>query len=178
MPSFIQGGQDLKTVGITMTSLAFGIVVIYNVVLGIQVFKRATSVDLHESYLVKKEVEYTLGLSSNWSTHYFFFFSSYRGGVQRMVFRPFFNLFCVLLVAIHSSLGDNEASKIFFIQALFMLLMVFVLAFRPYRCLHSNATLILLTMLINLVMFQLNLKIAGFSSALFVDKYFYWMQLV
>jgi len=77
-------------------------------------YGESVSIQLHETYIIKKEVEYCLDVSTNWITRYFFFFSSFRGGVQRMFHRPVFNFACLAMILAHAIL-DTKASKISFI---------------------------------------------------------------
>ena len=98
----------------SLTYIGVGLVLVYNLFLVFHVFSEATSTEMHEAYLIKKESEYILGLNGSWLTEHFFFFSSYRSGGTRMIFRPFFNIFCLLLVVTHDLLGTDSHSKIIF----------------------------------------------------------------
>ena len=67
--------------------VAFG----YNLILAIHLYREKVSNLLHEEYLNKKEIEYTLGISEMWSTRYFYTFSSFKGEVAKMYHRIIFN---------------------------------------------------------------------------------------
>lgn len=91
-----------------------------------------------------------------------------------MFARPIFNIMAVFLILAHALTGD-AGKKISFIQIIFVIILISSLSTRPYRSLHSNVIYITLNFLMNLILFEMNLKISGFKSTLFVDKYFFWM---
>jgi len=75
-------------------------------------------------------------------------------------------------------LVEDQQSKMGLVQALFLLLLLLSLVARPYRNAHTNLINVCLNLLFSLVAFELNLKITGFKSTLFVDKYFFGMQVL
>lgn len=70
-----------KTVIYTLTFLAIASLFTYNFLLISHINSESVSTVMHETYLVKKECEFCLGISSNWLTRYFFLFTSYRSGI-------------------------------------------------------------------------------------------------
>lgn len=94
--------DEQRTVGWSLAFLAGVIVISYNIALMSHLYGESVSLHLHEGYVVKKEVEFCLGVSTTWLTRYFFFFSSYRGGLYKMFGRPVFNFMCVGMVAVHA----------------------------------------------------------------------------
>lgn len=76
----------VKTIYYSLTFIAWAIALTWNLGLIAHIYSESVSTILHETYLRKKEVEFCLGISANWLTRYFFFFSGYRSGVQRMYF--------------------------------------------------------------------------------------------
>ena len=128
----------------------------------------------HENYIMRKEVEYVLGLTTNWITRKFFLFSSFTNGYFKMYQRPVFNLFCVSLVVV-LALIDKAEAKIGIVQIIFAIMMFLSITSRPYRDIHSNVLNIILNVMINQVVFEINLKMAGLSYSLMVDKYFHYM---
>ena len=94
-----------------------------------------------------------------------------------MFARSIFNFMCVAMVFVHAVV-DDERAKMSFLAFIFLFLFLYALGARPYRNSHSNAVFIGLNLCMSLTAFELMMKISGFKSTLFVDKYFYWMQLV
>jgi hypothetical protein len=56
-------------------------VLAYNIGLVSHLYGESVSIAMHENYIVKKEVEFCMDLTTNWCTRNFFFFSSFRGGI-------------------------------------------------------------------------------------------------
>lgn len=91
-----------------------------------------------------------------------------------MFARSIFNFMCIAMVFVHAVVDDDK-TKMSFLSAIFLCLFLYALGARPYRNSHSNAVFIGLNLAISLTAFELTMKISGFKSTLFVDKYFYWM---
>ena len=49
---------------------------------------------------------------------------------------------------------------------------------RPFRNIHTNVLFIILNFAIGLCEFEMLMKVSGFKSTYFVDKYFFWMQVI
>lgn len=49
---------------------------------------------------------------------------------------------------------------------------------RPYRCMHSNVLLFMLSVSLLVTAFLLMLKKGGLKSALFIEDYFYGMLII
>ena len=94
-----------------------------------------------------------------------------------MFHRPVFNFICLAMILVHAIIPD-PVKKMGALQLLFFVILFLALAARPYRNVHSNVINIALSMLFALITFELNMKVSGFKSTLFVDKYFYAMQLI
>ena len=77
-------GQTAKTVIYTLAFTTAAVAIFYNLGLISHIYSEHVSSANHEAFLTKKETEFCLGLSSTWLTRYFFMFSNYRSGVQRM----------------------------------------------------------------------------------------------
>lgn len=94
-----------------------------------------------------------------------------------MFARSIFNFCCAAMVLAHAVVEEQE-QKISFLVFIFGFLFLWALGARPYRHSHTNAIFIALSFCMALVSFELMMKISGFKSTLFVDKYFFWMQLI
>jgi hypothetical protein len=94
-----------------------------------------------------------------------------------MFHRPVFNFICLSMILIHAIVTD-PVKKMGTLQLMFLIILFLALAARPYRNVHSNVIFIALSILFSLITFELNMKVSGFKSTLFVDKYFYAMQMI
>ena len=70
-----------KTCIYTLTFLGIACLFVYNFAMISHINSESISTVMHETYLIKQECEYCLGISSNWLTRYFFYFTSYRSGM-------------------------------------------------------------------------------------------------
>ena len=127
--------------------------------------------------MIKKEVEFCLGLSTSWLQKYFYFFSSFRSGLYRMYYRPIFNIICILMVAINVLVKDTQ-EKAGILLIVFGVLLLSAGFSLPYRNSHTNCLNFVLNVNQFLVAFELNLKVAGMKSTFFVDYYFVRMQVI
>lgn len=66
-----------------MTFSAGAAVLIYNLLALAHIYSESVSIVDSERFIIKKEVEFCLGVSYNWLTQYYFYFSSYRPGVWK-----------------------------------------------------------------------------------------------
>lgn len=82
MLSYLFREEDQKTIGWSLTFTAGLLVIIYNIMLMVHLAGESVSINMHENYVTKKEVEFCVGISTNWLTRYYFFFSSFKGGLQ------------------------------------------------------------------------------------------------
>ena len=71
----------VKAIYYSLTFIAWALAIAWNLGIIIHIYSESVSNILHETYLVKKETEFCLGISANWLTRYFFFFSNFRSGV-------------------------------------------------------------------------------------------------
>lgn len=159
-----------------MSFTAFGIVAIYNLIVFAHIYQESVTTVMHESYLVKKETEYCLGISSNWLTRYFFLFTNYKSGAQRMYFGPMFNMMRVmfpLIVGVTSNASQRIRGMVIVQTIIFILCAVS----RPYRSGSTNYILFILNLLFMINFLELELKISGFESDFFADKYFFWLNI-
>lgn len=83
-------------VGIVMIVVAF----LYNIGLIYMIRKRKITYRKmdHNSFLIRKELEYILEISDSWRKQSFFLFSSFKGSKLRMYFRPCYNIYLLFLV--------------------------------------------------------------------------------
>ena len=160
-----------------MAFTAFGMVIIYNLVVFAHIYTESVTTIMHESYLVKKETEYCLGISSNWLTRYFFLFTNYKSGAQRMYFGPMFNVLRIIM-ALVVGLTTDQSTRINTMLAVQLVIFVLSAVVRPYRTTSSNALLFLLNLLFVLIMLELQLKVGGFNSDFLTDKYFFWLSVI
>jgi len=160
-----------------LTFTAVAIILTYNIGLCLHIYKETVSVEHHEKFITKKETEFCLGLSTTWLSKYFCFFSSYRSGITRMFERPKFNILCIGLVLIEAVVGKKE-TKGGFVIIIFAFLTLTAAASRPYRSFHTNIVYIGLNLLMTMISIEMNMKVSGMKSTLFVDKYFFFMQLL
>lgn len=117
---------------------------LYNVGMGVHLWREKISNRLNEEYIRKKEIEFTVGISEMWLTKYFFLFSSFRSEVFKMYHRVIFNTMAYLFILIHAGLPQGP-TKIGLVLALFTIFIFYVLGTRPYRSGFSNILLVLLT---------------------------------
>ena len=73
--------QEQRTIGWCLALVAGLIVLAYNIGLVSHLYGESVSIAMHENYIVKKEVEFCMDLTTNWCTRNFFFLSSFRGGI-------------------------------------------------------------------------------------------------
>jgi hypothetical protein len=158
---------------IMMSVALFALVagLLYNVALGVHLYREKISNILHEQYIRKKEIEYVVGISEMWLTRHFFFFSSFRSEVFKMYHRVFYNTVFVLLCFVHGIMEESTA-KTGLVMAVFGALSLLVVVTRPYRCGVSNAILLILSITMAANCFMFIFKKSGMRSALFVDNYF------
>lgn len=71
--------------------LTFVVAGCYNIMIGVHLYREKVSNSLHEEYLVKKEIEYTVGVSEMWNSRYFYTFSSFKAEIPKMYHRIIFN---------------------------------------------------------------------------------------
>lgn len=71
--------------------LTFLAALAYNLMIGLHLYREKVSNLLHEEYLVKKEIEYAVGISEMWNSRYFYTFASFKGEVVKMYHRVIFN---------------------------------------------------------------------------------------
>lgn len=153
------------------------VALLYNVLLVVHLYKEKISNVLNEDYVIKKEIEYVVGISEMWLTRYFFLFSSFTSDIFKMYHRPIFNTFALLLVIVHGALGEGTP-KIGIILGLFTVFTAYIIGTRPYRCMFSNILLFLLSAIMLVNTFVFLLKKTGMKSALFVDNYFYGLLIL
>ena len=158
-----------------LVSLVIGL--IYNSILGIHLYREKISNMLNEEYIRKKEIEFVVDVSEMWVTRHFFMFSSFKSDFFKMYHRVLYNCFQLLLVVFHAVLPLGTA-KIGLIMGSFAVFTGYLLATMPYRCKYTNLLVFLLstTQLVNT--FVLLLKISGLKSALFVDRYYYYLLIL
>ena len=161
---------------IVATLLAFGLGTAYITMLAVHLSREKVSIILHEEYIVKKEVEFTVGVSEMWLTRSFFAFSSFKGDLAKMYHRALFNAAMLALVLVHAVLSESQ-SKIGLMVGILAVILFYTIFVRPYRCLHSNVLLFLLSTVLLATAFLLMLKKGGLKSALFVESYFYGLLL-
>lgn len=82
--------------------LTFVVAALYNIQLGLHLYREKVSNKLHEEYLRKKEIEYTVGVSEMWNSRFFYAFSSFKSDVFKMFHRVIFNTLIFLLVLVHA----------------------------------------------------------------------------
>ena len=160
-----------------MSFTAFGIVAVYNLIIFAHIYQESVTSIMHESYLVKKETEYCLGISSNWLTRYFFLFTNYKSGAQRMYFGPIYNMLRILFVLI-VGVTASSASRVRGMVIVQIIIFVYCAVSRPYRNGSSNFILFILNLLFLIKFLELELKIGGFESDFFADKYFFWLNII
>ena len=159
------------------TLLAFISAGVYNFLLTVHLYKEKISTTLHEDYLKKKEIEYAVGISEMWNTRYLYAFSSFKGEVLKMYHRPMFNFFCICLALVHALMLESTA-KLGIITGMFAILALYTILLRPYRSVHSNIVLFVLSSVLLVTCFLLLLKKTGLNSAIFVEDYFYGMLII
>jgi len=172
--------KDLPNGYTIMMVLALFVLVaglLYNVGIGIHIYREKISNRLNEDHIRKKEIEFTVGISEMWLTRYFFVFSSFRSEIFKMYHRVIFNTMAYLFVLIHAGMPQG-AAKIGLVLALFTIFTFYVLGTRPYRSGFSNILLVLLSGIYMILTFVLLLKETGLKSALFVDNYFYGLLIL
>jgi len=160
-----------------MVFIAGGAILIYNIAILLHIFNEAIAIAPTELFVIKKEVEFCLGISNNWLTRYFFYFSSYKPGRLRMFFSPLFNISRILMVVAYA-LNSDSMSVSKYITGIMLLFSLMAAILRPYRDFHSNFLLFILCILFSLQFTQINLKMGGLKSPFMVDKYFYNIQLI
>lgn len=84
--------------------IAFAAAILYNFVLGFHLYREKVSNMLHEEYLVKKEIEYTVGISELWNSRYLYTFSSFKSEISKMYQRLVFNGMQLLMMVAHALL--------------------------------------------------------------------------
>ena len=72
---------------------------------------------------------------------------------------------------------DNQYFKATAMGSILMFISLWSLN-RPFRNVHTNIIFIVLNFIVGLTMFELLMKVSGFKSTYFVDKYFFWMQVI
>jgi hypothetical protein len=87
--------------------LTFIVTALYIIALGIHLHREKVSNKLHEDYLRKKEIEYTVGISEMWNSRYLYAFSSFKSEIFKMFFRVIFNTFIWVLILIHALMVSN-----------------------------------------------------------------------
>ena len=114
MPAKIIGYEEedidmgsIKAIMYWMTFSAGATILIYNLVILAHIYSESVSIVKSERYIVKKEVEFCLGISYNWLTSYFFYFSSFRPGIWKQFFNPVFNIMRVLMVAAYALIDEE-----------------------------------------------------------------------
>ncbi len=112
---------------------------------------------LHEEYVTKKEVEYVVGVSELWLTRSFFAFSSNKGDMAKMYHRVIFNSVMLFLVLVHAVISESQA-KIGLVVGVMAVLIFYTIFVRPYRCMHSNVILLMLSTILMATAFLLMLK--------------------
>lgn len=160
----------------TLVALVVGL--LYNIMLGVHLYREKISNMLNEEYIRKKEVEYVVGISEMWLTRYFFLFSSFKSDIFKMYHRVIFNTFQLLLVVVHAAMAGESPTKMGIILGLFTLYLAYVIGTRPYRCQFSNILMFIITSSLVVTCFVLMLKVSGLKSALFVDNYFYGLLIL
>eukprot|EP00347_Sterkiella_histriomuscorum_P019077 403343044 len=157
--------------------LTFVVAVCYNMMIGIHLYREKVSNILHEDYIVKKEIEYTVGVSEMWNSRYYFTFSSFKGEIIKMYHRVIFNFLQFLLMIAHALMQESQG-KIAITVGLLTIFMFYIILARPYRCMHSNILMFMLTVTLLATSFLLLMKKGGMKSALFVESYFYGLLIV
>lgn len=71
--------------------LTFVVAGCYNMMIGVHLYREKVSNVLHEEYLIKKEIEYAVGVSELWNTRYLYTFASFKGEIVKMYHRIVFN---------------------------------------------------------------------------------------
>lgn len=74
---------SIKAIMYWMTFSAGATILIYNLVVLAHIYSESVSIVKSERYIIKKEVEFCLGISYNWLTSYFFYFSSFSPGLWK-----------------------------------------------------------------------------------------------
>lgn len=78
---------------------------------------------------------------------------------------------------VHALMQESSA-KLAIVVGLFAIFLFYVLVTRPYRCMHSNLLLFMLTTTVLATSFLLLCKETGLKSALFVESYFYGLLII
>ncbi len=94
-----------------------------------------------------------------------------------MYHRPMFNFFCICLALVHALMLESTA-KLGIITGMFAVLALYTILLRPYRSVHSNIVLFVLSSVLLVTCFLLLLKKTGLNSAIFVEDYFYGMLII
>ena len=92
-----------------MTFTAGAVVLLYNLIVLYHIYNESVAIVKSERFIIKKEVEYCLGISFNWLTNYFFYFSSFKPGIWKQFFNPIFNLLRLGMVAIYAVVDSEES---------------------------------------------------------------------
>lgn len=89
-----------------MVSALFALVVglIYNLCLGVHLYREKISNMLNEEYIRKKEIEFVVGISEMWLTRHFYLFSSFRSDFFKMYHRIIFNMLFLIFVLVHGAM--------------------------------------------------------------------------
>lgn len=82
--------------------LAFVVAVCYNLMIGLHLYREKVSNMLHEEYLVKKEIEYAVGISELWNSRFLYIFSSFKSDILKMYHRVIFNGLQIILMIVHA----------------------------------------------------------------------------
>lgn len=157
--------------------LGFLVAVLYNFMLGVHLYKEKVSNMLHEEYLVKKEIEYTVGISELWSSRYLYTFSSFKSELSKMYGRVVFNCMQLLMMVAHALLQESQ-TKIGITVGLLAIYLFYIIATRPFRSNHSNLLALACSLPVLATSFLLLLKKGNLKSALFVEQYFYGLLMV
>ena len=64
------------------------------------------------------------------------------------------------------------------VNAMNIIILIFACVSRPYRETGTNIILIILSVTFVVIGFEMQMKINGYNTDLFSDKYFFWMQLL
>jgi hypothetical protein len=87
---------------------------------------------------MRRELEYVLEISESWRKQSFFIFSSFKGSKLRMLYKPMYNFMLLLIVCFHSYMGEMMETKGLCIGITLIVMLLYLIAFRPYRCTITN----------------------------------------
>lgn len=94
-----------------------------------------------------------------------------------MYFNQFFNIIRLLMVAGIGLIFDDKRRIDIYNAAMIITLCSAIVA-RPYRDIGTNILLLVLSALFCIMGFQMQMKINGYNTDLFSDKYFHWLLII